>query len=47
MAIRCEHVHRLELRKSFTFWMLWQRSKCAESPHLLVNPVFFILDMHV
>ena len=22
IAIRCEHVHRLELRKSFTFWVV-------------------------
>ena len=33
MAIRCEQVHRLELRKFFfIFGMLWQGSKCAESP---------------
>ena len=34
MTIRCEHVHRLELRKYFKLWaaVARQRSKCAESP---------------
>ena len=39
MAIRCEHVHRLELWK---FGLLWQRSKCADSPiyHLFLCFLF-------
>ena len=32
MAIRCEHVHKLELREYFKFWVAVLRSKCAESP---------------
>ena len=32
MAIRCEHVHRLELRKSFKFWATVERSKCPKTP---------------
>ena len=32
MVMICEHVHRLELWKSCNFWIIWQRSKCDESP---------------
>ena len=40
MAIRCEHIHILELGKSFKFWVLWQRSKWVESPTYRLFPYF-------
>ena len=30
MSIICQHDHRLELRKSFIFWVVWQRGKCTD-----------------
>ena len=33
MSMRCEHVHGLELQKSFKFWVaVAAYSKCAEKP---------------
>ena len=29
MAIRCEHVHRLDCGSQLNFGLLWQRSKCV------------------
>ena len=43
----CEHVHRLELQKSFTFLFALAMEQVYRKPHLSVIPVFPILDMHV
>ena len=39
MSIRCEHVHRLELRKSFTFWVAVATWQVCRKPRLAVIPV--------
>ena len=48
MAMRCEHAHRLELRKSFKFWISVATKQMCQKPVLSVIPEFLIiLDMHV
>ena len=36
MAIKCEHVHRLELRKSFKFWAAVASLQVCRRPYLSV-----------
>ena len=47
MAIRCEHVHRLELRTYFKFWAAVATWLLCRKPRLSVIVAFLIVDMHI
>ena len=45
MSIICEHDHRLELRKSFKFWVAVATKQVYRKPRLSVIPIFLLLDI--
>ena len=44
MSIICEHVDRLELRKSFKFWVAVATQRVYRNPCLSVIPLFLLLE---
>ena len=41
MAIRCEHVHRLELCKSFKFWAAVQLASVPKAPFISYSRISY------